>query len=218
MNRSSPSVVYVEPSSSRLTPEQGSSQPLLSTISSSRRTSQSSLRSTEEPPRGTKRRRLDTSDPSTRSSSSVAAVRTAEDDSNIESVDLTEVEDESSLSKALAKQRQDAVKAQGPTGDGEGRSVLTAYKCPVCMDTPVDATSTVCGHLFCHKCIVDTLKFSEEQRSDSSNKGPRGNCPVCRKPLTRNDTPGPKRNLVPLTLKLMTKKRDAPQSRESQAT
>ncbi|KAJ9212783.1 hypothetical protein DTO166G4_5595 [Paecilomyces variotii] len=140
------------------------------------------------------------------------------DDSNIESVDLTEVEDDNALSKALAKQREDAIRAQGPARDGEGRSVLTAYKCPVCMDTPVDATSTICGHLFCHKCIIDTLKFSEEQRSDSSGKGPRGNCPVCRKPLTRNDVPGPRRNLVPLTLKLMTKKRDNHQPREPQTT
>lgn len=67
------------------------------------------------------------------------------DDSNIESVDLTEVEDDNALSKALAKQREDAIRAQGPARDGEGRSVLTAYKCPVCMDTPVDATSTICG-------------------------------------------------------------------------
>lgn len=101
----------------------------------------------EEQPRGTKRRRLDDSNPSTRASSSAATRFTDED--NIESVDLTEVEDDNALAKALAKQRQDAIKAQGPTGDGKGRSILTAYKCPVCMDTPVDATSTICG-----KCLL----------------------------------------------------------------
>ncbi|KAJ9266309.1 hypothetical protein DTO212C5_6396 [Paecilomyces variotii] len=220
MDRSSPSVVDLAPSSSHQPPAEGSSSrhfpPI---INSSRDTSQSSSRSTEAPPRGAKRRRLDVSDPSTRaSSSSAAAPIFVGDDSNIESVDLTEVEDDNALSKALAKQREDAIRAQGPARDGEGRSVLTAYKCPVCMDTPVDATSTICGHLFCHKCIIDTLKFSEEQRSDSSGKGPRGNCPVCRKPLTRNDVPGPRRNLVPLTLKLMTKKRDIHQPREPQTT
>ncbi|RWQ94757.1 hypothetical protein C8Q69DRAFT_471432 [Paecilomyces variotii] len=220
MDRSSPSVVDLAPSSSHQPPAEGSSSrhfpPI---INSSRDTSQSSSRSTEAPPRGAKRRRLDVSDPSTRaSSSSAAAPMFVGDDSNIESVDLTEVEDDNALSKALAKQREDAIRAQGPARDGEGRSVLTAYKCPVCMDTPVDATSTICGHLFCHKCIIDTLKFSEEQRSDSSGKGPRGNCPVCRKPLTRNDVPGPRRNLVPLTLKLMTKKRDNHQPREPQTT
>ncbi|PWY67186.1 hypothetical protein BO70DRAFT_272078, partial [Aspergillus heteromorphus CBS 117.55] len=121
----------------------------------------------------------------------------------IEPVDLTEV---SPISKTQAKQRADAILAQQSLDQDKGASVLTAYKCPVCMDTPVDATSTLCGHLFCHKCITDTLKFSEEQRADTPGKG-RGTCPVCRKPLTRNDQPGSKRNLIPLQIKLTTLKR-----------
>lgn len=63
----------------------------------------------------------------------------------IESVDLTEVNDTSTLSKALSKQREDAIKAQMALDAETGRSTLTAYKCPVCMDTAVDATSTICG-------------------------------------------------------------------------
>lgn len=63
----------------------------------------------------------------------------------IESIDLTEVESTSSLAKALAKQREDAIKAQDNGESEKGRSLLAAYKCPVCMDTPVDATTTVCG-------------------------------------------------------------------------
>jgi len=154
-------------------------------------------------PRGIKRRRLSDENPSAGPSSTY---RRNEED--IESLDLTEVDDAFALSKVLAKQREDAIKAQNNPTDRSGRSVLTSYKCPVCMDMPVDATTTICGHLFCHKCIIDTLRFGEEQRSDGSGKGPRGNCPVCRKPLSRNDIPGPKRNLVPLQLKLMTRKRD----------
>ncbi|KAN0073050.1 hypothetical protein V8E54_009164 [Elaphomyces granulatus] len=154
-------------------------------------------------PRGIKRRRLSDENPSAGPSSTY---RRNEED--IESLDLTEVDDAFALSKVLAKQREDAIKAQSNPTDRSGRSVLTSYKCPVCMDMPVDATTTICGHLFCHKCIIDTLRFGEEQRSDGSGKGPRGNCPVCRKPLSRNDIPGPKRNLVPLQLKLMTRKRD----------
>jgi len=126
----------------------------------------------------------------------------------IESVDLTEVNDASMLSKALSKQREDAVKAQMAEDAETGRSALTAYKCPVCMDTAVDATSTTCGHLFCHKCIIDTLRFGEERRAqDGHGKAPRGTCPVCRKALSRVDVPGARRNLVPLQLKLATKKR-----------
>lgn len=93
------------------------------------------LRSSRESrePRGTKRRR-DSAD-------------TLEDGAGeaIESIDLTDVDDSSALAKALSKQREDAVKAQQGLQSENARSALTAYKCPVCMDTPVDATSTSCG-------------------------------------------------------------------------
>ncbi|KAL2830030.1 hypothetical protein BDW59DRAFT_29569 [Aspergillus cavernicola] len=125
----------------------------------------------------------------------------------IESIDLTDVEGNSAIGKVLAKQREDAIASQQSGDGGSARSRLTAYKCPVCIEIPVDATTTVCGHLFCHKCIIDTLKASEEQRADHSGKNPRGTCPVCRKPLARLDAPGPKRNLVPLQIKLITRKR-----------
>ncbi|BCR88727.1 uncharacterized protein ACHE_41291A [Aspergillus chevalieri] len=131
----------------------------------------------------------------------------SEEEQPVESIDLTEVDKPSALDKVLAKQREDAVKAQHDGESEKGRSLLTAYKCPVCMDTPEDATTTVCGHLFCHRCIIDTLKFSEEQRADSATKGPRGTCPVCRKPLARKDEAGPKRSLVPLKLQLTKRSR-----------
>ncbi|PYH82602.1 hypothetical protein BO82DRAFT_59652 [Aspergillus uvarum CBS 121591] len=122
------------------------------------------------------------------------------------SIDLTETDEVSEISKTQAKQRADAILAQQSLENG-AESIFAAYKCPVCMDTPVDATSTVCGHLFCHKCITDTLKFSEE-RSDSTSKSPKGTCPVCRKPLSRNDVAGPKRHLIPLQIKLLRRKRN----------
>ncbi|KAF7616104.1 C3HC4 type zinc finger-containing protein [Aspergillus flavus] len=160
--------------------------------------------SSETQGEGRKRRRLSSSNVATRSAQSALDHH----DDDIESIDLTEVEGPSALAKVLAKQREDAVRAQESVEPEKGQSILNSYKCPVCMDTPEDATSTICGHLFCHKCIIDTLKFSEEQRADTSSKGPRGTCPVCRKPLARNDAPGSKRNLVPLQLKLVTKKRN----------
>ena len=66
-------------------------------------------------------------------------------ESPIESIDLTEVEGSSALAKALAKQREDAVKAQSTEEADKAQSVLIAYQCPVCMDTLEDATSTSCG-------------------------------------------------------------------------
>ncbi|KAK2754536.1 SUMO-targeted ubiquitin ligase complex subunit slx8 [Arachnomyces sp. PD_36] len=100
--------------------------------------------------RGSKRRRHDNNTPSTvapSSSTSGTSLRASQAAPVIESVDLTEVDETSPLSKTLAKQREDAIKAQETISGGEkkGRSVLTSYKCPVCMDTPVDATSTTCG-------------------------------------------------------------------------
>ncbi|KAL3451840.1 hypothetical protein BJX65DRAFT_266970 [Aspergillus insuetus] len=128
-------------------------------------------------------------------------------DEAIESIDLTEVDGNSAIAKVLAKQREDAVVAQQPSDSGSARTKLTAYKCPVCMDTPTDATTTVCGHLFCHQCITEALKIGEE-RTDQAGKS-RGTCPVCRKPLARQDSPGPKRSLVPLKIRLTTKKKPA---------
>ena len=127
--------------------------------------------------------------------------------SEIESVDLTQVDDNSALASALAKQRSDAVKAQ-QTSDSSmiARSPLTAYKCPICMDTPKDATTTICGHLFCHRCIIDTLKWSEQQRTQDLARKSDGVCPVCRKIVKRKDKQSDRgRSLIPLAVKLTTK-------------
>ena len=127
--------------------------------------------------------------------------------SEIESVDLTHVDDNSSLAFALAKQRSDAVKAQQTFDTSTiARSPLTGYKCPICMDTPKDATSTICGHLFCHRCIIDTLKWSEQQRTQDLARKSDGVCPVCRKTVKRKDKQSDRgRSLIPLAIKLTTK-------------
>ncbi|KAL4941062.1 hypothetical protein BDV06DRAFT_195255 [Aspergillus oleicola] len=168
---------------------------------------------TSSGPSGTRKRRRLTNE----SGSSVISDSSSSQPQNepIEPIDLTEVDGNSAIAKVLAKQREDAVAAQHLHEGENARSRLTAYKCPVCMENPVDATTTVCGHLFCHKCIIDTLKFSEEQRADQTGKAPRGSCPVCRKPLARADAPGRKRNLVPLQIKLITRKRKASEQRNT---
>ncbi|KAJ5122194.1 hypothetical protein N7448_003327 [Penicillium atrosanguineum] len=162
-------------------------------------------------PRGVKRRREDDGFWSPENSDSAQDGEQEYEDA-VESIDLTEPE--SLLSKALAKQREDAIKAQQSTeGEKGSGSMLSAYKCPVCMDTPEDATSTSCGHLFCHRCIVEYLN-SADQRLDSS-KQVRGTCPICRKPITKVDVSGPKRSLIPLALKLTTKKRSLPSASQA---
>ena len=129
----------------------------------------------------------------------------------IESVDLTSVNDDKALADTLSKQRTDAIEAQKPnTATEAGRTTFTAYKCPVCMDNLKDATTTVCGHLFCHHCIIDTLNWSASQRKQDIGGGTRkinGVCPVCRKPLACKDNPGSGRTLVTLEMRFLTKKR-----------
>lgn len=64
----------------------------------------------------------------------------------IETIDMTEDSDANELAKAVARQREDAIKAQQPTETSDRPlNPLMAYKCPICMDTPVDATTTSCG-------------------------------------------------------------------------
>ncbi|KAF3392012.1 hypothetical protein DPV78_010234 [Talaromyces pinophilus] len=165
-------------------------------------------------PRGIKRRRVDGNDiPGSIYASSSADASSSNDppqtsshgeDHYIESVDLTEVNDDYALAQTLAKQREDAIKAQAATENKDGRTTLLAFKCAICMDTPTDATTTVCGHMFCHKCIIDSLRYEEERLEAASNKNNKGKCPACRKLLTRADSPGSKRNLVPLQFKLKT--------------
>lgn len=100
-------------------------------------------------PRGTKRKRRHDEDAPDNSTP------TNGPQSPIESIDLTEVEGSSALAKALAKQREDAVKAQSTEDGDNARSMLKAYQCPVCMDTLEDATSTSCGKSHhCHSLFV----------------------------------------------------------------
>ncbi|KAI5002888.1 hypothetical protein ZWY2020_027538 [Hordeum vulgare] len=45
------------------------------------------------------------------------------------------------------------------------------FSCPVCMNELVDASSTICGHIFCQKCIEASIKAQKK-------------CPTCRRKLT----------------------------------
>ncbi|XP_064934520.1 uncharacterized protein LOC135582540 isoform X4 [Musa acuminata AAA Group] len=49
-----------------------------------------------------------------------------------------------------------------------------AFTCPVCMDALVEAASTICGHIFCLKCIKASIQAQKK-------------CPTCRRKLTKNN-------------------------------
>ncbi|XBI67619.1 hypothetical protein VPH35_046937 [Triticum aestivum] len=47
------------------------------------------------------------------------------------------------------------------------------FSCPVCTNELVDASSTICGHIFCQKCIEASIQAQSK-------------CPTCRRTLTVN--------------------------------
>lgn len=89
---------------------------------------------------------------------------------------------------------------------------LSTYRCAICMDTPTTATTTVCGHLFCHTCLKDSLKWSAQQRRDDAGLHGRrppnagfGLCPVCRKVLSDKEN-GNKAGIVGLEIRTISRK------------
>uniref|UniRef100_A0A0D9V9K5 RING-type domain-containing protein n=1 Tax=Leersia perrieri TaxID=77586 RepID=A0A0D9V9K5_9ORYZ len=48
------------------------------------------------------------------------------------------------------------------------------FNCPVCMNELVEASSTICGHIFCKKCIKASIQAQKK-------------CPTCRRKLTMNN-------------------------------
>ncbi|XP_042408517.1 E3 ubiquitin-protein ligase BRE1-like isoform X1 [Zingiber officinale] len=49
-----------------------------------------------------------------------------------------------------------------------------SFTCPICMNTMIEASSTVCGHIFCKSCIVASIKAQKK-------------CPTCRRKLSMNN-------------------------------
>ena len=129
----------------------------------------------------------------------------------IEAVDLTAVENDSAVEATLSKQRTDMVLSQRPKEATEnGRTKLTAKTCAICLDRMTNPTATICGHVFCHECILNTLRWSEQQRREEHGPGGRkkhGLCPSCRKVLAIKDSSGQGRTLVPIEFEVMIKKR-----------
>ncbi|XP_074580422.1 uncharacterized protein LOC141836857 isoform X2 [Curcuma longa] len=45
-----------------------------------------------------------------------------------------------------------------------------SFTCPICMNTIIEASSTICGHIFCKSCIVASIQAQKK-------------CPTCRRKL-----------------------------------
>lgn len=46
--------------------------------------------------------------------------------------------------------------------------------CAICMDSMKEETSTICGHIFCRKCITSAIQFQKK-------------CPTCRRKLSMHN-------------------------------
>ncbi|THH28549.1 hypothetical protein EUX98_g5638 [Antrodiella citrinella] len=67
--------------------------------------------------------------------------------------------------------RRDANKAAGPPAP------LMVMRCALCKDSPADPVLTMCGHIFCHGCLMPEVSRSLQ-------------CPSCKRPLfVRIDVP-----------------------------
>lgn len=60
-------------------------------------------------------------------------------------------------------------------------------QCPICFDDVTNATATLCGHVFCLECILQSIS-SSAARGQTQGKLGVGLCPLCRKRVNFKDT------------------------------
>ncbi|KAK1061916.1 hypothetical protein LTR74_010708 [Friedmanniomyces endolithicus] len=72
-----------------------------------------------------------------------------------------------------------------PTPNSQTPPRISALTCIICMEPYTNATTTACGHIYCHECLTTALKTGE--RNSESGVG---SCPVCRKGVSRRKAGG----------------------------
>lgn len=130
-------------------------------------------------PRGTKRAAASTSQGRTPKRSKRSS---AEREAQVEELDLTN-EAPSAEEELLQTQREQAIKAQQEDDENKGPLKIGKRQCIICMESFTNATITHCGHIYCHECLTQAL-IAGEKNSDRGT----GNCPVCRKSVSRKKT------------------------------
>ncbi|KAI7156622.1 hypothetical protein KC349_g6176 [Hortaea werneckii] len=106
--------------------------------------------------------------------------KSAKKQTPIDELDLTN-EAPSAEDELRQGQQASAVAAQqADTDDASASLKIGRRQCIICMEPYTNATVTACGHLYCHECLSQAL-IAGEKNSERAT----GNCPVCRKPLSR---------------------------------
>jgi hypothetical protein len=75
--------------------------------------------------------------------------------------------------------------SQAPAKDATKR--FNQLQCPICFDDVTNATVTLCGHVFCLECILQSIS-SSAARGQTQGKLGVGLCPLCRKRVNFKDT------------------------------
>ncbi|KAK5162585.1 hypothetical protein LTR04_003338 [Oleoguttula sp. CCFEE 6159] len=107
----------------------------------------------------------------------------------IEEVDLVEAEER--LAARLEKERAEQVKAQQEAS--KAPRTFSRQTCIICMESYTNVTAAICGHIFCHECLIQAIAVADRDRSGTGQKG---TCPVCRRPLDRKKAT----NFIPIQL------------------
>ena len=105
--------------------------------------------------------------------------KSAKKQSPVDELDLTN-EAPSAEDELRQGQQASAVAAQQADTDTSASLKIGRRQCIICMEPYTNATVTACGHLYCHECLSQAL-IAGEKNSERAI----GNCPVCRKPLSR---------------------------------
>lgn len=83
---------------------------------------------------------------------------------HIEEIDLLDDDDDENLAAVVSKQREEQVRAQAPRATEPTK--LTTLQCTVCLDSPTDLTTTVCGKSAMPLCLICLLALSPSRLLD----------------------------------------------------
>ncbi|KAG4433167.1 hypothetical protein IFR05_011351 [Cadophora sp. M221] len=120
----------------------------------------------------------------------------------VQTIDLVDVEDKQDYDERMAKEQAEMVKKQNQA-DATKSVKLAEFQCIICMDNPTDLTVTYCGHLFCSECLHQALHAGDKKC-----------CPVCRSNIVARKPGGkqPKNGVFALEMKFMTAKKKGKQA------
>jgi len=94
----------------------------------------------------------------------------------------------------LRAQQIEAIRSQQVADDDDGLQRIGQRQCVICMENFTNITATHCGHFYCHECLIRSLVAGEK-----TNERNTGNCPICRKSVSRTSRNGQRPHIIPIS-------------------